>query len=564
MAYPSLEQYNNAFSAHSRLLTDTELRAGTLATTGLGLPLAISGGFALTYTISNSAKKYAVRCFHRESKALEQRYQAISRRLSTLSSPYFLNFQFQSKGIVVDGHHYPIVKMAWAKGETLGEFLESNYKNSFAINNLIKSLENLASFLEKENIAHGDLQTGNLMVSNQGTEIQLIDYDGMFVEDIRSLGSTELGHVNFQHPGRKITNPFNAKLDRFSLILLWFALKSLSEKSEIWSQTKSEVDAIVFRANDFLAPNNSKTFRLLAGIKLLEKYAKYFEAICLATIDKVPALSDFILGKNIPLAAGSSAVSATNLGTFKPAYIGAYSVVSADDYQECLSKVGDKVEAIGKVVDVHFGKDKKNGKPYIFINFGNWVGQIFKVSIWSDSLRKMQVKPDKSWVGKWLSVVGLMEPPYVNKKFNYSHLSITISTFGQMNLIDEHEAKWRLSKEVVPSPNYSANNLSSNQQLLTEIKNGGATQEVARQPQYTVNRNPSISNNQAILDQIRKTAVSNTTSVAQPKATYNVNSNHQSNQHYQNKKNLSETSSSSSGKTIGWIIFFIVLFIVFK
>lgn len=562
MAYPSLEQYNNAFSAHSRLLTDTELRAGTLATTGLGLPLAISGGFALTYTISNSAKKYAVRCFHRESKALEPRYQAISRKLSTLSSPYFLEFQFQPQGIVVDGHHYPIVKMAWAKGETLGEFLESNYKNSFAINNLLKSLENLALFLERENIAHGDLQTGNLMVSNQGAGIQLIDYDGMFVEDIRSLGSTELGHVNFQHPGRKITNPFNAKLDRFSLILLWLALKSLSEKSEIWSQTKSEVDAIVFRANDFLAPNNSKTFRLLAGIKPLEKYAKYFEAICLATIDKVPALSDFILGKNIPLAAGSSAVSATKLGAFKPAYIGAYSVVSADDYQECLSKVGDKVEAIGKVIDVHFGKDKKNGKPYIFINFGNWVGQIFKVSIWSDSLRNMQVKPDRSWVGKWLSVVGLMEPPFVNKKFNYSHLSITISTIGQMNIIDEHEAKWRLSKEVAQSTNYAANNFSSNQQILTDIKNNSATRQVEKQPQYTVNGNQNTLNNKAVLDQIRVASASKTSGVAQPKAIYNVSNSSQSSLQYKPKSTRNENATSGNGKVIGGIIFFILLLII--
>ncbi|WP_240219794.1 hypothetical protein [Rheinheimera hassiensis] len=558
MAYPSLEQYNNAFSVHSRLLTDTELRTGTLATTGLGLPLAISGGFALTYTISNSTKKYAVRCFHRESKALEPRYQAISRRLSTLRSPYFLEFQFQPKGIVVDGHHYPIVKMAWAKGETLGEFLENNYRNSFTINNLLKSLENLASFLEKENIAHGDLQTGNLMVSNQGTEIQLIDYDGMFVEDIRSLGSTELGHVNFQHPGRKITNPFNAKLDRFSLILLWLALKSLAEKSEIWSQTKSEVDAIVFRANDFLDPNSSKTFRLLTGIKSLEKYAKDFAAVCFATIDKAPALSDFILGKNIPSAVRTSTSSFTKPGAFKPAYISAYSVVSANDYQECLGKVGDKVEAIGKIIEVKFGKVKKTGKPYIFINFGDWRGQTFKVSIWSDTLKTMHTKPDQSWEGQWLRIVGLMQPPY--RKFTYTHLSINITNSGQMELLDEHEAKWRLSKEVAPSPNYSANNLSSNQQILSDIKNNGATREVAKQPQYTVNRNQNTLNNKAILDQIRGAAASKTLGAVQPKATYNASSSNQINQQHQPKEQPRE--SNSNAKTIGWIVFFIIIIFI--
>ena len=72
MAYPSFEQYNNAFSAHQKLLADPELQMGTVAKTALGTPLAISGGFALTYTIKTSQRKYAVRCFHRESKALER------------------------------------------------------------------------------------------------------------------------------------------------------------------------------------------------------------------------------------------------------------------------------------------------------------------------------------------------------------------------------------------------------------------------------------------------------------------------------------------------------------
>lgn len=66
MACPTLEQYNQAFSAHSTLLADAELRVGTLAKSGLGLPLAISGGIALTYTVGTSQGKFAVRCFQRD------------------------------------------------------------------------------------------------------------------------------------------------------------------------------------------------------------------------------------------------------------------------------------------------------------------------------------------------------------------------------------------------------------------------------------------------------------------------------------------------------------------
>ena len=46
MGYPTFEQYNDAFQAHQRLLVDPELQRGVVAKTGMGTPLALSGGFA--------------------------------------------------------------------------------------------------------------------------------------------------------------------------------------------------------------------------------------------------------------------------------------------------------------------------------------------------------------------------------------------------------------------------------------------------------------------------------------------------------------------------------------
>lgn len=97
MSYPTLEQYNEAFQHPQLALTDPELKQGIIATTGLGLPLALCGGFALTYTIKSGAKKHAVRCFHKQSNALEKRYISISSRLKSLRSPYFVDFEFQPR-----------------------------------------------------------------------------------------------------------------------------------------------------------------------------------------------------------------------------------------------------------------------------------------------------------------------------------------------------------------------------------------------------------------------------------------------------------------------------------
>lgn len=516
MVYPSLELYNQALSAHATLLSDPELRLGTLAKSGLGLPLAISGGFALTYTVTAPRGKFAVRCFHRESKGLERRYAAISKKLSSLRSPYFLDFQFQPHGIRVDGAAYPVVKMAWASGTTLGEFLEDNHKNATALGRLADSLLALAAYLQREGIAHGDLQSGNLMVSRDGASVQLIDYDGMFVDEIKDLGSAELGHVNFQHPQRKSLNPFDAMLDRFSLIALSVAIRALQVDATLWAKTSSEADAILFRANDFLDPANSSAFALIAKNSSLASHAKNFAAICKSPMARAPDLADFLAGRNIPLSnivislPKKAADPMSVVG--RPGYIGAYPVLTAIDYAACLRAVGDKVEVIGRIVEVKLNKTR-GGKPYVFVNFGPWQGYIFKVSIWSDGLAHVKTEPDSSWVGKWVSVVGLMEPPYVSKKYHYSHVAITVGAAGQMSVISQQEAEWRLAGAGKAAGTFKAVTTSPNQQTMDRIKgvSGAATRPNA--PSQT-----AVSPNAAVLQKIR-TASGTSGSTPPPSAT---------------------------------------------
>jgi hypothetical protein len=497
MAYPSLEQYNQAFQLHSRLLEDSELRSCKVATSGLGLPLAISGGFALTYTLTNSQKKYAVRCFHRESKALEKRYEAISKKISNLKSKYFLDFQFQPKGIRVDGSSYPVVKMAWAQGETLGEFLDANHSNSQALSKLESALAELARFLESESISHGDVQTGNLMVSGGGSSLQLIDYDGMYVDEIAGLGSSELGHVNFQHAQRKLSNPFRPGLDRFSFICLSIAIKALKIDKTLWAKTNSELDAIVFRSNDFIDPGSSRAFALLASNSALAEDAKNFASICQSPIERVPSLADFLARRNIPsIQIHLSGVQ--HPGQSKAGYVGAYEVLSAKDFNACLQHVGDKVEVIGRVTAVKHSMGK-NSRPYVFINFSDWRGNVFKINIWHDGLSAIRAVPDATWVGKWLSVVGLMEPRFTSGNFQSSNVSITVSTIGQMSAISEDDAKWRLGILESTAPTSASTSLSSdNLSALSRIKGGtvanaGTRATAAPGRQWTIVPNPTSS-----------------------------------------------------------------------
>ncbi|WP_180160744.1 protein kinase family protein [Acinetobacter sp. YH01004] len=576
MSYPSFEKYNEAFQLHSKLLTDSELAKGNVKKTGLGVPLAISGGFALTYTIECGSKKYAVRCFHKESKSLEQRYLEISKKLKSLSSAFFLDFEFQPKGIIVDGNSYPIIKMAWAVGTTLGEFLDDNYDNQLYITNLSNALVKLSEYLEGNSVSHGDIQTGNLMISNSGSSIQLIDYDGMYIDSIASLGSAELGHINFQHPYRAKLNPYNSKLDRFSLILLWLACKALATDSTIWNKTKSDQDSVVFRSTDFTNPNASQTFALLSTYPALKEHVKNFAAICNVTkLESIPSLSDFITGLNIPNLSNVHIISKNvSRAVIVNEYVSPYPVISAMDYNACLQQIGNQVEVIGKITDVT-QNFTRYGKPYVFINFGDWKGNIFKITIWSEGLDAIIDKPDSSWIGKWVSIKGLMEAPYKSKKYKYSHISITVSKKGQYFIIDEIEAKKRLTYKKQSSTVNNSSIRVSNKDILTQIT-GQSISVKNSQSVSTNSTNTAKSSNQAILSKIHSTT-SNTINTSSNNA---INSSNRkpittaNNQKITTNSQVSIPTNNSSQnnvrkgfngeQVITWVIWIVIILVALK
>jgi serine/threonine protein kinase len=144
-----------------------------------GLPLALSGGFALTYTVQTARQKFAVRCFHREVPQAQIRYGQNSAKLRLLASPYFVHFDFQGAGIKIRGKTYPVVKMDWVEGDTLGVYLDQISSAPTKLTKLRHEFASLADYLERNDIAHGDIQNENVIVS--GGTLRLIDYDGMFV-----------------------------------------------------------------------------------------------------------------------------------------------------------------------------------------------------------------------------------------------------------------------------------------------------------------------------------------------------------------------------------------------
>lgn len=449
---PSLSDYMQTFQNPKLFLSDRELVTCTCPKDQQGQPKVQSGGFALTFKLESPTKKWAVRCFHREVKDRDRRYKAISSKLSESAmkhSGYFVDFVYQDTGVTVKGQKYPIVKMSWAQGVTLGTFLETNYNNPQRLHNLQSALRQLYKFLVSQHIAHGDIQPGNVMVSDDGRKVQLIDYDGMFVPGIEGLKAAETGVPNFQHPSRQKQCPWNDRLDRFPFIMLDVALSVLAEKPSYWTKTNSSDEKVLFETTDYIAPYGSSIFNELKSDVKFSKQISVLQKICISDFDDIPDAIDYISSK--PSFVGRNTTSQPQ--TVSISYQGNYAVLGATDIGEIASHVGDVVEIVGCVMETRDGLTKGYGlyanRPYVFINFNAWYPRVdtFCLVLWSEVIEqfsRMSVQSISSrYTGQYISIVGMIRE--FRSKYGITYQLVPTSA-KQIQIIDKTEADFRLGK----------------------------------------------------------------------------------------------------------------------
>ena len=105
------------------------------------------------------------------------------------------------------------------------------------------------------------------------------------------------------------------------------------------------------------------------------------------------------------------------------------------------------VELVGKIQNVRSANDK-NGRPYIFVNFADYRTNGVKLNIWNNAIKNGGTLPNESWVGKWVTIKGLVEPPYTSPKAMATHIAITANALSQITRITEDEAKYRLGEAI--------------------------------------------------------------------------------------------------------------------
>lgn len=506
MSLPRGDEYNQAVQNPAISFADIELKRSIVETTPLGLPKPYSGGFTTTYKLKNSRKNWAVRCFTREIKDLEKRYQSIGRFTSSNNCSFLVDAKYVQNGIRIRGNYYPIIKMDWLQGEPLNIYIDKICNQKSKLESLLQEFVTLINQLESFGIAHGDLQHGNIMV--KGGKLFLIDYDGMYFPDLANLNVNELGHPNFQHP-RRTSKDYNKSIDRFSSTIIYTAIKAVSINPNLWRKYENG-DNLLFKGSDFINPQNSPLLKELVGYSELKRLTNNIAAICTLEFRKIPSLSDFIT-----TTIASSTVVLPQMTTVRSAYV----VLDGKQKGQLLEHVGERVEVVGKIEGSYKGTTQY-GNPYVFLNLGRFPNQTFTIVIWSEGIDALNNRgvSISSLISQWVSITGVIST-YSGKP------QMTLEGASQIQILgSESNAKAKLNYRHISQPSRSSftipksvkeedfwDNYLKNKPITPKLK----PPLVGKKPKPVVSASPTLStytNTTAKSTQKSTTSSSNSTS----------------------------------------------------
>ena len=232
-----------------------------------------SGAMAGVFKVEGMGKQHALRVFLNGGNPQNiSRVMEIAKHLGDISSDFLCKYQLYQNGIVIKDHPFPVILMEWVNGKKLNEYVDTILHQNDKISELQLHLVKLNESMEKNQMAHGDIQSGNVLVEEKGgagIQLKLVDYDAMFLPELSGQKAIEIGHSSFQHPKRD-KSVYNAEMDRFSFWLILTALEAIKFDKNLWSKDINlgfnDGDNFLFRAKDLQNPNVSPLVKKLRNI----------------------------------------------------------------------------------------------------------------------------------------------------------------------------------------------------------------------------------------------------------------------------------------------------------
>lgn len=257
--WPTARDFSEALQNPQIAFKSPVLKGLVPALDKFGMPVIASGNFAAVCKMGNDVDAFAVRFFTRDPGDRQTRYELIHRYLDVHNIACIADFEYRPEEVLIAGRRYPVIQMEWIQGVRLDVFVEDVLGKGDVLGLLADQWLRIVSALKEAGVAHGDLQHGNVIVE-PGPKLRLVDLDGMFVPGMTHLGACEEGHRAYQHP-KRIDAPFDARLDRFSALVIYLSLIALKSKPMLWQRFHD--DNLIFKRADFLDPSSSALFGML-------------------------------------------------------------------------------------------------------------------------------------------------------------------------------------------------------------------------------------------------------------------------------------------------------------
>lgn len=284
MNYPLISEYIEAIKSAEDNFEELSYLRPVLGTDGL--PIMTGGNFAQVFKMKDvrDGKLYAIKCFTKEQDGRSKAYKQISKELEDVSSPYLTNVRYLEKELFVDTDQtketeFPVLLMDWVEGKTLDRYLRENLSDRYAMELLAYHFCQMAQWLLPQPFAHGDLKPDNILVRKDGTLV-LVDYDGMFVPEMRGQKARELGSPDFRHPQRT-ENDFDERIDDFPIISILISLISISVSPSLLAEFGAP-DRLLFSKYDYANINHRELIKELfkIGNENLRTLTCIFVSLC--------------------------------------------------------------------------------------------------------------------------------------------------------------------------------------------------------------------------------------------------------------------------------------------
>lgn len=296
MPLPTIPEYCSYIKS-SAMVHPSVLKNGHPIELGSRLTM-YAGGFCVVYPYQTANGKYAVRCWHAEVSDAKFRTKTISEALKKANLPYFVGFDYYEDGIMTQQGVQPLVVMDWVEAKSLKRFLSEHIDDSAKINKVAENFKQMVSDLHAHHFSHGDLQHGNIMVKDD-LSLVLVDYDSMYVPELKGMPDEIKGLVGYQHEARWKNKIISEKADYFSELVIYVSLKALAKKPKLWKELNMEnTETLVFSGEDIKSHGTSLIFHdLKRDADLSPLVDNLCEFMSKPSIEELLPLEDVIISK---------------------------------------------------------------------------------------------------------------------------------------------------------------------------------------------------------------------------------------------------------------------------